>query len=78
MKVKLLKRLRKEIISNADILWFSQWSGVLYTHLCGKKYYGSSHSPIGLGNPNIAGKELEHIALKGYLSSKKNKKNKIL
>lgn len=71
MKVKLLKRLRKEIISNANILWHSQWSGVLYTRLRGVNYYGKLHSPIGLGNPNIAGKELEHIALEGYLSSKR-------
>lgn len=71
MKAKLLKRLRREIIKNANIHWYSQWSGVLYTTLCGVKYYGNTHSPIGLGNPLIAGKELEHIALKGYLSSKK-------
>lgn len=71
MKAKLLKKLRKEIIRNADICWFSQWSGMLCTTLRGVKYYGKSHSPIGLGNPDIAGKELEHIALEGYLSSKR-------
>lgn len=71
MKVKLLKQLRKEIISNSNIVWYSQWSGVLYTCLRGVTYYGYRHSPIGLGNPNIAGKELEHIALEGYLSSKR-------
>lgn len=71
MKAKLLSRLRKEIIKNANIYWYSQWSGVLYTTLRGVKYYGKNHSPIGLGNPDIAGKELEHIALEGYLLSKR-------
>lgn len=73
MKTKLLKKLRQEIIKNADIHWYSPWSGYLTTKLQGKIYYGKSHSPIGLSNPNIAGKELEHIALKGYLLSKRNK-----
>lgn len=73
MKAKLLKKLRKEIITNADIHWCSQWSGYLTTKLQGKVYYGKRHSPIGLSNPNIAGKELEHIALEGYLLSKKSK-----
>lgn len=73
MKAKLLKKLRQEIIKNADIHWCDSWSGYLTTKLHGKIYYGISHSPIGLSDPNIAGKELEHIALKGYLSSKRNK-----
>lgn len=73
MKAKLLKKLRKEIITNTNIHWRSQWSGYLTTKLRGEIYYGKDHSPIGLGNPNICGKELEHIALEGYLSSKKNK-----
>ena len=71
MKTKLLKKLTKEIINNADIHWHNQWSGYLTTKLQGETYYGKSHSPIGLGNPSIAGKELEHIALKGYITSKK-------
>lgn len=71
MKAKLLKKLRKEIIRNADIHWYSQWSGWLSTKLDGREYNGRSHSPIGLANPNIAAKELEHIALTGYLSYKK-------
>lgn len=73
MKAKLLKKLRQEIIKNADIHWYSQWSGYLTTELQGKIYHGKSHSPIGLNNPNIAEKELEHIALKGYLLSKRSK-----
>lgn len=70
MKAKLLRKLRREIIKNANVLWYSQWSGSLYTTLHGEKYYGGSHSPIGLANTQT-GKELEHIALKGYLSSKR-------
>lgn len=70
MKAKLLRRLRREIINNTNIKWYNQWSGVLYTTLNGKKYYGDDHSPIGLKNPDT-GKELEHRALKGYLSSKR-------
>lgn len=73
MKAKLLKKLRQEIIKNADIHWYSQWSGYLTTELRGEVYYGNNHSPIGLGNPDIAGKELEHKALKGYIESKRNK-----
>lgn len=73
MKVKLLKKLRKEIITNANIHWHNQWSGYLTTKLQGEIYYGKNHSPIGLSNPDIVGKELEHIALEGYITSKRNK-----
>lgn len=72
MKVKLLKKLRREIINNAQIHWLSQWSGYLSTTLKGVRYDGDFHGAIGFSiNAESIGKELEHIALKGYVKSKR-------
>lgn len=72
MKAKLLKKLRKEIFDNSDIEMISPWSGCLYTTLKGVRYYGERHSTVGFSiNSESIGQELEHIALEGYLKSKK-------
>ena len=70
--MKLLKKLRREIINNAQIHWYSQWSGYLYTMLKGVRYNGESHGAIGFSiNAESIGKELEHIALAGYIKDKR-------
>lgn len=72
MKAKLLKKLRREIYDNSDLKIISPWSGCLCTTLKGVRYYGEIHGTIGFTiNAESIGQELEHIALEGYLKTKK-------
>lgn len=73
MKAKLLKKLRREIMRNACIKWYSPNSGALCTTLKGVKYMGSRHTSFGFSflDSDKIGNELEHIAIEGYLKSKK-------
>lgn len=76
MKVKLLRKLRQEIIRNSDICHISRWSAYLTTILDGVKYKGPSHATIYfMLQPEKAGTEIEHIALKGYIERRKEAKN---
>lgn len=72
MKVKLLRKLRREIIRNSDIRYISRWSAYLTTILDGVKYEGPIHATIHfMLQPEKAGTEIEHIALRGYIERKK-------
>ena len=72
MKTKLLKKLRKEIFDNSDIELISSWSCYLTTRLKGQLYEGPIVSTLAIHTrPEELGRELEHIALQGYIESKK-------
>lgn len=75
MRYRLLKRLRTKIKRNANIRINDPFNIVLYTELCGIEYCTPSHTILGFkfGAEKIE-KELEHIALLGYVKYQRKKK----
>lgn len=72
MKAKLLKKLRKEIFDNTDIAFISRYSLYITTRLNGEFYVGPRATTLAIYTRSEELKrEIEHIALQGYIESKR-------
>ena len=75
MKARLLKKLRKEIFENTDVELIDEWECYLTTRLKGKYYEGPIVTTLAIHTRSEKiGRELEHVALQGYIKSKRKKK----